>query len=166
MIIKELFNKIKHYKCSYLVMEELEGVVKEDHGNKVSNRKIKNEWKLNYIKGILKRKCNETKTILREVNPVYSSFIGNLTYNYYDPISSALELCRRGINKFKKSFKLIPDFNPSNIMTDISKRIKIDHNAKNYQELFKSIRKQSYRRKNKIFSSYLLNKQSNVCLYF
>ena len=166
MIIKELFKKVKHYRCSYLITETLEGVVKEDHGNKVSNRKIKGEWKLNYIKGILKRKCNETKTILREVNPVYSSFIGNLTYNYYDPISSALELCRRGINKFKKLFKLIPDFNPSNIMTDISNKIQIDCNAKNYQELFKSIRKQSYRRKTKIFSSYLLNKHSNVCLYF
>ena len=70
------------------------------------------------------------------------------------------------INKFKKSFKLIPDFNPSNIMTDISKRIQIDHKAKNYQEVFKSIRNQSYRRKTKIFSSYLLNKHSNVCLYF
>jgi hypothetical protein len=166
MIIKQLFEKIKHYKCSYLITETLEGVVKEDHGNKVSNRKIKNEWKLNYIKGILKRKCNETKTILREVNPVYSSFIGNLTYNYYDPISSAMELCRRGINKFKKSFKLIPDFNPSNIMTDISNKIQIDCNAKNYQEVFKSIRNQSYRRKTKIFSSYLLNKHSHVCLYF
>ena len=68
--------------------------------------------------------------------------------------------------KYVILLSLIPDFNPSNIMTDISNKIQIDQNAKNYQELFKSIRNQSYRRKTKIFSSYLLNKHSNVCLYF
>ena len=165
VIVKQLFNKIKHYKCSYLITETLTNVIKEDHGNTVSNRKIKGEWKLNFIKSLLKRKCNETKTIMTEVNPVYSSFIGNLNYSYYDPISAALELCRRGIHKFKKSFKLIPEFNLSNIMTDILNRVQIDCNVDTYQELFKVIRNQSYRRKTKIFSSYMLSKHSNVCLY-
>lgn len=165
MIIKQLFDRIRHFKCSYLVTEKIDAVVRENFGNTVSNRKIKNEWKLSYIKSLLKRRCNETKTILREVNPAYSSFIGNLVHSYYDPIASALEICRRGVYKYKKSFKLIPEFNLSDIMTDTLERVQIDCNVKTYQELFKAIRNQSYRRKTKVFSSYLLNKRSHVCLY-
>ena len=170
IIIKKLFKKIEHYKCSYFICEDLDKIVKENHGNKVSNRKIKGEWKLNLLKGLIERNCNETKTILVKVNPMYSSFIGNLNFPYYDPISSALELCRRGINKFTKGFKLIPDMDLNNIMTDIATRLQIDYNVDlgsitSYQGLFKSIRNKSYRRKDKTFSSYLLNKKSNVHCY-
>ncbi len=170
IIIKQLFLKINHFKCSYLVMEELENIVKENYGNVISNRKIKNEWKLNYLKDLIRRKCNETKTILINAAAYYSSFIGNLSYNLYDPIASAMELCRRGINKYIKGFKIIPEFNLNNITTDKLLQFKIDYNIdlnyiKNYVELFKSIRNKSYRRKDKTFSSFLLSKNSHVCLF-
>jgi hypothetical protein len=42
------------------------------------------------------------------VNPAYSSFIGNLMYNYTDAINASIEIARRGyeyrIKKNKKAF--------------------------------------------------------------
>jgi hypothetical protein len=37
-----------------------------------------------------------------EVNPCYSSFIGNMIYDYIDPINASIEIGRRGIFKYKK----------------------------------------------------------------
>lgn len=164
IIIKELFKMIKHYKVSYFVIEELD-IEDKNYGNKDSNRKIKNEWMLNLLKELIVRRCNETKTILREVPAYYSSFIGNLMYDMYDPIASAYELCRRGINKYNKGFKMIPEYNLDNIITD---RIdsKVDLSCFNsFVELFKSIRDMSYRRNNKTFSKYLLSQKTNINVY-
>lgn len=167
-IIKELFNKIKHFKVSYFVIEDLDNLNKHTFGNKVSNRKNKLEFKKNYLFSLVIRRCNESRTILRKVNPIYSSFIGNLTYKEYDPIASSLEICRRGIFQFNKGFRLIPEYCIDNIITD-----KIDDYTdltqfKTFQELFKSIRNKSYRRKDISFSrqKFTQSDKSHVCLCF
>ena len=110
----------------------------------------------------------EVGLILRRVNPCYSSFIGNLVYNEYDPIASSLEICRRGIGQFTKGFKLIPDFDLDNIITD-----KIDdyvnlNQVTGFVDLFKTILNKSYRRKDISFSSQKFSKydKSHVCLCF
>jgi hypothetical protein len=59
-IIKELFNKVKHYKVSYFIIEDLENLNKDNYGNRTSNRKNKLEFKKNYIFSIIERRCNET----------------------------------------------------------------------------------------------------------
>lgn len=166
-IIKELFKKVKHFKISYFVIEDLE-LNKDNYGNKVSNRKNKLEFKKNYIFSIINRRCNETGTVLRKVNPCYSSFIGNLMYKEYDPISSSMEILRRGINQYNKGFKLIPELDKDKIITD-----KIDDSLdlnqfNGFTDLFKSIRNKSYRRKEISFSSQKFTKsdKSHVCLCF
>ncbi len=167
-IIKELFNKIKHYKVSYFIIEDLDNLNKDNYGNKTSNRKNKLEFKKNYIFSIIERRCNETGTILKKVNPVYSSFIGNLLYKEYDPIASSMELLRRGIGQFKTGFRLVPEYDPNNIITDqIDGYVDLDQ-FKSFTELFKSIRNKSYRRKNKTFSSQKFTKcdKSHVYLCF
>ena len=162
IIIKELFNKVKHYKVSYFVIEDLD-INKDNYGNRVSNRKIKLEMKKNFIFSLIQRRCNETGTILRKVNPCYSSFIGNLTFKELDSIASSLEICRRGVQQYTKGFKLIPEFNKDNIFTDkIDKYVDLNY-YKGFIELFKSIRNKSYRRKEISFSIYKFNKQY-VCL--
>ena len=167
-IIKELFNKIKHYKVSYFIIEDLDNLNKDNYGNKTSNRKNKLEFKKNYIFSIIERRCNETGTVLKKVNPVYSSFIGNLLYKEYDPIASSMELLRRGIGQFKAGFRLVPEYDPNNIITDqIDGYVDLDQ-FKSFTELFKSIRNKSYRRKNKTFSSQKFTKcdKSHVYLCF
>ena len=52
-----------------------------------------------------------------EVNPVYSSFIGNLLYgneNTPDMIASSIEIARRGYKKFNKGW-FYPIFNVDNL---------------------------------------------------
>jgi len=126
------------------------------------------EFKKNYIFSLISRRCNETGTILRKVNPCYSSFIGNLTFKEYDPIASSIEILRRGIGQFSKGFKLIPEFHIDNLITD-----RLDEGVdlsgfNNFVELFKSIRDKSYRRKDLSFSSQKFTKgdESHVFLCF
>ena len=167
-IIKDLFKKVKHYRVSYFIIEDLENLNKDNFGNKVSNRKNKLEFKKNYIFSLITRRCNETGTILRKVNPVYSSFIGNLTYDMYDPIASSIEICRRGINQFNKGFRLIPEYCLDNILTDkIDKYVDPSH-FNTFRELYKSIRNKSYRRKDLSFSrqKFTQTDKSHVCLCF
>ena len=158
-IIKTLFKKIKHFKVSYFIIEDLE-LNQDNYGNKVSNRKNKLEFKKNYIFSLIQRICNETGTILRKVPAYYSSFIGNLIFKEYDPIASSIELLRRGINQYIKGFKLIPEFNKDNIFTDkIDKYVDLN-NYTSFIELFKSIRNKSYRRKDISFSRQLFTKST------
>lgn len=165
LIIKELFKLVEHYKVSYFVIEDLEDTNEDDHGNKTANRKIKQEWMLNMLKQLIERRCNESKTILKVVPAYYSSFIGNLMYDIYDPIASSYELCRRGIGQFNKGFKMIPEYDVNNIITDrIDDSIDIQ-SCKSFVELFKSMRNKSYRRNDKTFYKYLLTEKTNIYIY-
>ena len=165
-IVKNLFQKIDFHRVSYFIIEDLDNINKDNFGNRISNRKNKLEFKKNFIFSLIERRCNETGTILRKVNPCYSSFIGNLTYKKYDPIASSIEIGRRGIGQFTKGFRLIPEFDPDSIITD-----KIDgytdlNQFTNFVDLFRSIRNKSYRRKEISFSSQKFSKgdESHVCL--
>ncbi len=79
-----------------------------------------------------------------------------------------MELLRRGIGQFKTGFKLVPEYDPNNIITDqIDGYVDLDQ-FKTFKELFKSIRNKSYRRKDKTFLSQKFTKstKSHVCLCF
>jgi len=109
LIYKSIFSFAKHYKCGYFVMEELnfkEKNLKEE--NKEFNRKTKNIWNRTFQSNLISKYCNQTGIQLIEVNPVYSSFIGNLTYNYFDPINASIEIGRRGMFKYIKGKSLYP----------------------------------------------------------
>lgn len=116
IMIKELFKLIKHFKCHSIVVEEL-NIDPKDYGNKISNRKINNLWNREFIDQIITRRCNQTGTIRIDINPVYSSFIGNIKYDCYDPVASSIEICRRGINKYSKG-GFYPEFNITNFVND------------------------------------------------
>jgi hypothetical protein len=107
-----------------------------------------------------------------KINPVYSSFIGNINYESFDPVASSIEIGRRGIIKYIRGAKMIPEFCMSNILNglgnNLPKKIYEDiHECKTWKELFKafSTAKTSVRRKaiNFAFSEkYLKNKKSTV----
>lgn len=163
IIVKELFKLIKHYKCSYIVTEEL-NLTNTDLGNKVSNRKVNNLWNRVLIKELINRRCNETGTILIEVNPVYSSFIGNIVYNEYDPVAASLEVCRRGINKYSKG-GFYPEIDITNFINDERYgKIKECLTWKDMYSLFITS-KWSYRRELNEFSfiGYYLGNEKSMC---
>lgn len=99
IIIKELFRIANHYKCSSFIMEEL-NLENDDLGNKVSNRKVKNIWNRELLENIIKRRCKEQGISLIEVNPCYSSFIGNIQHPYGDSASASVEIGRRGLFQY------------------------------------------------------------------
>ena len=99
IILKQLFNKANHYKCSKFVIEGLE-LKQTESFNKETNRKIKNLWCRSLITNIVKRNCSIFGIEFIEVNPCYSSCIGNIKYPYADAANAAIEIGRRGLTKY------------------------------------------------------------------
>jgi len=115
---KHIFNLSKYYNCAYIVMEDLNFKPKViNQESKEFNRKVKNIWMLNYQRNLIKKYCNINGYILIEVNPVYSSFIGNIVYGLVDPVSSSIEICRRGMGKYDKGNLIIPLLTSTNVDT-------------------------------------------------
>ncbi|MDD8054643.1 MAG: hypothetical protein PHV15_02035 [Thomasclavelia ramosa] len=105
-ISKAISNLAKQFKCKNVFIEDLS--FKGKLVVKKVNRKNKNLWKREIFISNLNKRLNILGVRLRKVNPAYSSFIGNLKYDYTDPVNASLEIARRGfeyhINKNKKKF--------------------------------------------------------------
>jgi hypothetical protein len=118
-IWKDIFETFKYYNCSYLVLEDL-NINNKDLDNKVSNRKVNNIWYRTFSDQLINKYCNKLGIIKIEINPVYTSFIGNLNYNYIDPVNAAIEIGRRGITKYIKN-SFYPPINIDTIMNTMSR---------------------------------------------
>ena len=59
---------------------------------------------------------NKLGIIKVEINPVYTSFIGNLLYDYIDPINASIEIGRRGIYKYIKNTGFYPELDMGTIL--------------------------------------------------
>jgi len=116
---KSIFELFTYYRCGYLVMEEL-NLKNKDLNNKTANRKINNVWYRELSNQLIDKYCNKLGIIKIEINPVYSSFIGNLNYDFIDPINAAIEIGRRGINKYIKN-KFYPPIDVDHIISTMSK---------------------------------------------
>ena len=66
------------------------------------NRLTKNKWKREALVSALHKHCLLNRIDFIEVNPVYSSFIGNVLHNAPDPIAASLEIARRAMFKYIK----------------------------------------------------------------
>jgi len=106
IVWKHIFDICKHYRVSNFIIEDLNFKDKPvNTEGKEFNRKTKNLWHRTLTTQLITKYCNIYGINLIEVNPAYSSFIGNLTYSYFDPLSASLEICRRGITKYDKNNK-------------------------------------------------------------
>ena len=104
-ISKDISQLSKQFNCKNIFIEDL-----SFKGNTFSNRKNKNLWKRNIFINNLEKRCSINGQKLFRVNPAYSSFIGNLQYNFDDPVNASLEIGRRGYECIiKKSKKFYPE---------------------------------------------------------
>ncbi len=105
-ISKRISDISRHYQCKFIFIENLN--FKGKSSDKNFNRLTKNLWKRNIFIQNLEKRCNINGQKLYNVNPAYSSFIGNCMYNYIDPVNSSIEIGRRGyeciINKSKQFY--------------------------------------------------------------
>ena len=106
-IAHDISKLVDYWKCDKVVIEDL-SIKSSDKGNgRNFNRLCNNVWNRNLFVNKLKSLSLLCNFSLVEVNPCYSSFIGNIIYgneNTPDMIASSIEIARRGYKKFEKSW--------------------------------------------------------------
>ena len=101
-IAKDMIKKCKFSQVGKFGIEDLAFKVGNTGKGKSFNRLTKNKWKREVLVSALKKQCLLNKIDFIEVNPVYSSFIGNLCNDAPDPIAASLEIARRAMFKYIK----------------------------------------------------------------
>jgi len=132
-IWKHIFNLIKHYKVYNIVLEELEFDV-DNKNSKESNRKNKNLWYRTLITNLINKNINQIGLNKIEIEPCYSSFVGNLVYTDFDPVSASIEIGRRGLIKYIKNNLFFPSVD--SIKSDKLLFVRIE-NTSTIKELWK-----------------------------
>jgi hypothetical protein len=111
-ICYEINSLMNYWKCSTLCIEDLNIKSGDKKQGKNFNRLCNNIWNRNLVIDKLKMLSIIYGYELVEVNPAYSSFIGNILYgseNCPDMIASSIEIARRGYKKFSKGW-FYPNF--------------------------------------------------------
>lgn len=135
-ISKDISKLSREFQCKFVFIEDL-----SFNGNTYANRKNKNLWKRDIFINNLEKRCSINNQKLYKVNPAYSSFIGNLQWNFDDPINASLEIGRRGFECIiKKTKKFYPEMELKEVLVSQWKdKINID-NFKTWKELFSFIK--------------------------
>lgn len=107
-IAKQIIEKCKHFKVGKFGIEDLSFKSVDSGKGTRFNRLSKNKWKREALISSLKKQCLLNGIEFIEVNPVYSSVIGNLMNDTSDPIASSLEVARRAMFKYIKG-KFYPE---------------------------------------------------------
>ena len=108
LAIAHKINKLVDYwKCSKLAIEDLSIKSANQNKGKVFNRLCNNKWERQLFVNKLKMLANIHKYELVEVNPAYSSIVGNFAYgneNTPDMVASSIEIARRAYKEFEKGW--------------------------------------------------------------
>lgn len=114
LAIAHRINKLVDYwKCSKLAIEDLSIKPKDQKKGKTFNRLCNNRWERQLFVNKLKMLAGIHKYELVEVNPAYSSIVGNFAYGGLttpDMIAASIEIARRAYKKFEKGW-FYPKFN-------------------------------------------------------
>lgn len=112
-IAHEISKLVNAWKCKTVAIEDLHikpsDKKKGTHFNKLCN----NKWERRLFVNKLKMLANLHKFNLVEVNPAYSSQVGNIAYgdeNTPDMVAASIEIARRAYKKFEKGW-FYPRFN-------------------------------------------------------
>lgn len=125
---KYLTNKLKHetiaiaheisklanvWKCKTIAIEDLSIKPKDLNKGKRLNRLCNNKWERRLFVNKLKMLANLHEFNLIEVNPAYSSIVGNFAYGSEstpDMVAASIEIARRAYKKYEKGW-FYPRFN-------------------------------------------------------
>lgn len=158
-VCKYLVKISSRFHASKFIIEDLSftGTCNSREGN----RKNKNKWNRVLIEQYIKKYCSLSGIEVIEINPCYTSFIGNLVFNEPDMIAASLEIARRGFYKFQKG-----RFYPNLIKNeDLGNRWKeaLNWTYESWLELFKKIKIAKLRYRNSLddFSSKVFRLSSN-----
>lgn len=137
----EIDKLVKNWKCKKVVVEDLN--FKTSFKNKNSNRLCRNSWDRCLFENKLKMLSKLHGYEVVEINPCYTSQIGNIVYgdeNTPDMIAASIEIARRGFKKFEKGW-FYPNFDRSlNLMNEQWKQTSLDNSIKDWKGLFSLIK--------------------------
>lgn len=108
---------VDYWKCRKLAIEDLSIKPVNQNKGKSRNRLCNNKWERSLFVNKLKMLAGIHRYELVEVNPAYSSIVGNFAYGSPttpDMVASAIEIARRAYKKFEKGW-FYPRFNISHI---------------------------------------------------
>ena len=106
-IAHDICGLVDYWKCDKVVIEDLSIRSSNKGCGKYFNRLCNNVWDRNLFVNKLKSLSFLCKFNLVEVNPCYSSFIGNIVFgneNTPDMVAASIEIARRGYRKFEKNW--------------------------------------------------------------
>jgi hypothetical protein len=116
-ISKSISNLALQFNCKGIFIEDLNFKEKQESNN--LNRINKNLWKRCSLASNLEKRCKLNDLTFYKVSPQYSSQIGNLMYEFSDPINASIEIARRGaqiiFEKDKSKRKFYPEFKISSL---------------------------------------------------
>ena len=99
-IAKQICAIAKTYQIKYAFLEDLNKIhVKKKGGSnygKKYNRLTHNIWKRREFSVNLKKRLNLVNIKSFDINAMYTSVIGNMQHEYFDPCSASCEIARRG----------------------------------------------------------------------
>ena len=151
---KYITNKLKHetiaiaheisklanvWKCKTVAIEDLSIKPKNQNKGKRLNRLCNNKWERQLFVNKLKMLANLHKFNLVEVNPAYSSQVGNIAYgdeNTPDMVAASIEIARRAYKKYEKGW-FYPQFR---IQSRDEQWKQTLGSVENWKELFQKIK--------------------------
>lgn len=101
----QIDDLINYWKCKAICLEDLNTKIDDKGLGKRFNRDCNNVWVRNLVISKLNMLAKYHGYSIIEVNPCYSSFIGNMLYgseNCPDMVASSIEIARRGYTKYQK----------------------------------------------------------------
>ncbi|MCK9273218.1 hypothetical protein M0P65_06775 [Candidatus Gracilibacteria bacterium] len=172
-ISKNISKLAIYHKCKFIFVEDFSKKISSNnhHKGRPFNRLINNLWKKEILFKNLEKRINIVGGRLFRINPAYTSYIGNLKFDYPDPINASMEIARRGydviILKNKK-------FYPSLTITVLKDQWKeyFNEGVKDWKELCQLIKKSKVKYRVsldecnhsfKVFSAF--HKKSYIDLY-
>ncbi len=112
-IAHEISKMVDVWKCKTVAIEDLSIKPKDRKKGKKLNRLCNNKWERLLFVNKLTMLANLHKFNLVEVNPAYSSIVGNFAYgseNTPDMVAASIEIARRAYKKFNTGW-FYPRFN-------------------------------------------------------
>jgi len=164
-IYKNIFELCKHYKVEKFSIEDLNFKKKVNTESKEFNRQTKNIWNRELQLHQIRKHCNIQGIRLELVNPLYSSFQGNLIYKDFDPIAASKIISERGLNRYKKGYSILGNFdriNQEKLDYLLGENISKISDCTNWYKLYKVIGKFPYRNKVISQSKHFNHRKSKI----
>lgn len=148
-ISKKLIDIALHYKVQLFGIEDLSIQPSDKEVGKRFNRLVNNQWSRNKLVENLKKRCNIFGIKLLEIEPEYSSFIGNFLFrslNLPDMVLASIEISRRTYEFYNQYITKLKDIKKNIVQPKIDEfkrfylksleEFKLDDKFKDFKEIY------------------------------